>query len=74
MRLEAVIRESRDYSAREIIERLRSAVAKFCQGAEQQDDLTAVVLKRKFAGHAADVVTTKTEVADHSTLQPSLAI
>ena len=73
-RLEVVIRESRDYSATEIIARLRAAVAKFCQGAEQQDDLTAVVLKRKFAGHAAEAVTAKTEVADHSTLQPSLAI
>jgi hypothetical protein len=69
-----VIRESRDYSAEEIIARLRAAVAKFCQGEEQQDDLTAIVLKRKFAVHAADVVIAKTEVADHSTLQPSLAI
>jgi serine phosphatase RsbU (regulator of sigma subunit) len=73
-RLKAVIRESRDYSAEEIIARLRAAVAKFCQGEEQQDDLTAIVLKRKFAVHAADVVIAKTEVADHSTLQPSLAI
>lgn len=73
-RLEAVIRESRDYSATEIIARLRAAVAKFCQGTEQQDDLTAVVLKRKFAGHAAEFVAAKTEIADRSTLQPSLAI
>jgi serine phosphatase RsbU (regulator of sigma subunit) len=73
-RLEAVIRESRDYSATEIIARLRAAVAKFCQGTEQQDDLTAVVLKRKFAGHAAEFVSAQTEVTDRSTLQPSLAI
>jgi serine phosphatase RsbU (regulator of sigma subunit) len=31
-RLEAVIRESRDCRAAEVIERLRSAVASFCQG------------------------------------------
>ena len=46
-RLEAVIRESRDYSAEEVISRLRSAVAHFCRGTEQMDDLTAVILKRK---------------------------
>ena len=46
-RLEAVIRESRDCSAEEVIARLRTAVEKFCQGTEQKDDLTAVVLKRK---------------------------
>jgi serine phosphatase RsbU (regulator of sigma subunit) len=48
-RLEAVIRESRDCSAEGLIEHLRSAVASFCKGTEQQDDLTAVVLKRKTA-------------------------
>ena len=73
-RLEAVIRDSRDYSAKEIIARLRTAVAKFCQGTEQQDDLTAVVLKRKFSGHVAELVSAKSEVADRSALQPSLAI
>jgi serine phosphatase RsbU (regulator of sigma subunit) len=46
-RLEDVIRESRDHSANEIIERLRVAVKDFCQGTEQKDDLTAVVLKRR---------------------------
>ena len=46
-RLEAVIRESRDCSAEEVIARLRTAVEKFCKGTEQMDDLTAVVLKRK---------------------------
>ena len=46
-RLETVIRESRDCSAAEVIARLRSAVESFCQGTEQKDDLTAVVLKRK---------------------------
>lgn len=46
-RLEAVIRESRDYPAAEVIARLRSAVEKFCEGTAQNDDLTAVILKRK---------------------------
>ena len=46
-RLEKVIRESCDYSPAEVIERLRSAVAGFCEGTKQMDDLTAVVLKRK---------------------------
>jgi len=46
-RLEEVIRESRDARAEEGIARLRSAVEKFCKGAEQKDDLTAVILKRK---------------------------
>jgi serine phosphatase RsbU (regulator of sigma subunit) len=46
-RLEAVIRESRDYSAEDVIARLRSAVANFCKGTVQKDDLTAVILKRK---------------------------
>jgi serine phosphatase RsbU (regulator of sigma subunit) len=73
-RLEAVIRDSRDYSAKEIIARLRTAVAKFCEGTEQQDDLTAVVLKRKFNSHTTRFVSTKSEAAERSALQPSLAI
>jgi len=46
-RLENVIRESRDYSAQEVIACLRTAVETFCKGTKQQDDLTAVVIKRK---------------------------
>lgn len=46
-RLEAVIRSSRDCQAEEVIARLRSAVASFCKGTEQQDDLTAVIVRRK---------------------------
>jgi serine phosphatase RsbU (regulator of sigma subunit) len=46
-RLEAVLRDSRDLPAEEVIVRLRSAVASFCQGTEQKDDLTAVILRRK---------------------------
>src|SRR5688572_8233712 len=48
-RLELVIRQSHDCSAEQVIARLRSAVKSFCQGTEQKDDLTAVVLKRKAA-------------------------
>ena len=48
-RLEAVIHQSRDCTAEEVITRLRSSVERFCQGTEQKDDLTAVVLKRKAA-------------------------
>ena len=46
-RLDQTIREARDFPAEEVIARLRSAVESFCQGTEQKDDLTAVVLKRK---------------------------
>ena len=45
-RLEAVLRESRDLSAEEIVGNLRKAVADFCRGTKQMDDLTAVILKR----------------------------
>jgi serine phosphatase RsbU (regulator of sigma subunit) len=47
-RLQAMIRESRDCSAEGVIARLRSSVGSFSKGTEQKDDLTAVVLKRKF--------------------------
>jgi len=46
-RLEKTIREARDCSANEVIERLRSAVQNFANGTQQKDDLTIVVLKRK---------------------------
>ena len=46
-RLKTTIREARDCTAEQVIARLRSSVEKFCNGTEQQDDLTAVVLKRK---------------------------
>jgi serine phosphatase RsbU (regulator of sigma subunit) len=46
-RLEAVIRDSRDLTSNQIIENMRSAVVSFCRGTKQQDDLTAVILKRK---------------------------
>ena len=50
-RLEAVIHQSRDYNAEEIIAKLRSSVERFCKGTEQKDDLTAIVLKRGAALH-----------------------
>jgi len=46
-RLEAVIRDARDDPAANVIEKLRSAVVNFTRGTEQQDDLTAVIVKRK---------------------------
>ena len=46
-RLKETIREARDCSAEEVITRLYAAVQDFSKGTEQNDDLTAVVLKRK---------------------------
>jgi serine phosphatase RsbU (regulator of sigma subunit) len=48
-RLETTIRQARDCSAIEVIAKLRAAVESFCQGTEQKDDLTAVVLKRSMS-------------------------
>ena len=53
-RLESVILKSQDCGAEEIIARLRNAVDEFCEGTEQKDDLTAVILKRKPAEAWAD--------------------
>ena len=46
-RMETVLKESRDLAAAEVIDRLKDAVDKFSQGTAQNDDLTAVVLRRK---------------------------
>ena len=46
-RLEQTIREARDRPAEGVILSLRLSVESFCQGTEQKDDLTAIVLKRK---------------------------
>ena len=46
-RLEAVLRRSRDRSAEGVVGGLLAAVADFCKGTRQKDDLTAVILKRK---------------------------
>ena len=45
-RMEEVLRASRDYPASEIIAQLYEAVIKFSSGTKQQDDLTAVLVKR----------------------------
>ena len=45
-RLEEVIRASRDAASSEIIGRLYDAVVRFSKGTKQQDDLTAVIIKR----------------------------
>jgi len=47
-RLEEAIRGSREKSSDEIISTLYRAVVHFSGGTKQQDDLTAVVIKRKF--------------------------
>jgi serine phosphatase RsbU (regulator of sigma subunit) len=44
--MEGVIRASRDLAPSEIISRLYNAVANFSNGTKQQDDLTAVIIKR----------------------------
>ena len=49
-RLKDTIQQARDCSAEEVIARLYTAVKHFSRGTEQQDDLTAVVLKRKNHG------------------------
>jgi len=41
-----VIRASRDLASSEIIARLYEAVTRFANGTKQQDDLTAVIIKR----------------------------
>jgi len=45
-RLEDVIRSSKHLDSREIIAKLYDAVTRFSNGTKQQDDLTAVIIKR----------------------------
>lgn len=45
-RIGEVIRASRQLAALEIIAQLYGAVTKFSNGTKQQDDLTAVIIKR----------------------------
>jgi serine phosphatase RsbU (regulator of sigma subunit) len=45
-RLQEVIRASRDFAPDEIISKLYQSVASFSNGTRQQDDLTAVIIKR----------------------------
>lgn len=44
-RMLAVLRDNRHQSAAQIVDALYLAVREFCKGAEQQDDVTAIVLK-----------------------------
>ncbi|PAW83168.1 MAG: hypothetical protein B9S33_14205 [Pedosphaera sp. Tous-C6FEB] len=44
-RMLAVLRAQRERPASEIVQALYQAVREFCRGAEQQDDVTAIVLK-----------------------------
>ncbi|HEY4784301.1 MAG TPA: SpoIIE family protein phosphatase, partial [Chthoniobacterales bacterium] len=46
LRMEESIRSSRDSPPAEIITRLYEAVNTFSRGTKQQDDLTAVIIKR----------------------------
>jgi serine phosphatase RsbU (regulator of sigma subunit) len=46
MRMKKIIRFSRDLRSHEIIANLYDAVINFSQGTTQQDDLTAVMIKR----------------------------
>lgn len=46
-RVQEIIRATKDLPPEEIISRLYSAVIAFSGGTQQQDDLTAVILKRK---------------------------
>src|SRR5436190_11263714 len=45
-RTKEVIRVSRDWASQEIIAQLYDAVSRFSNGSKQQDDLTAVIIKR----------------------------
>ena len=45
-RMEEEIRASRDAASSEIIGKLYQAVIRFSKGTTQQDDLTAVIIKR----------------------------
>jgi len=49
-RLGETIRQASDLPAKEIISSLHAAVLQFAEGTEQQDDLTAVIVKREPAG------------------------
>jgi serine phosphatase RsbU (regulator of sigma subunit) len=62
-RLNDTIIQARDCSADEVITRLYDAVKSFSKGTEQNDDLTAVVLKRKDTGGPLRDETAENELA-----------
>lgn len=61
-RLRDTIRGARDCSANEVIVKLYTAVKDFSRGTEQQDDLTAVVIKRKITSTAKRVAAAENEL------------
>jgi serine phosphatase RsbU (regulator of sigma subunit) len=61
-RLSNMIREARDCSANEVIARLYTAVTDFSRGTKQEDDLTAVVIKRKTTATAKRVEAAENEL------------
>lgn len=73
-RLDAVMHESRDCTPNEIISRLRSAVVTFCRGTKQQDDLTAVILKRKVRNGDFGVKETRSEQKTSHPTSESLVV
>ena len=66
-RLKTTIREAKDCSAEEVIRKLYAAVKKFSRGTEQNDDLTAVVLKRKITTAAKTTEVTQNELVASTT-------
>jgi len=61
-RLKETICQARDCSADEVIAKLNTAVKQFSRGTEQNDDLTAVVLKRKTTTAAKTVQKAQNEL------------
>ena len=61
-RLRDTIQEARDCPANEVITRLYAAVKNFSRGTKQQDDLTAVVIKRKTTTTPKRVETAENEL------------
>jgi serine phosphatase RsbU (regulator of sigma subunit) len=51
-RIETTIRAGRELTAADLIARLYQNVLDFAAGTEQEDDLTAVVIKRRVEGRA----------------------
>ena len=61
-RLKDTIHQARDGSADEVIAKLHAAVKHFARGTQQNDDLTAVVIKRKITTAAQKYEVAQTEL------------
>lgn len=61
-RLKETIHQARDCSAGEVITKLHTAVKNFAGGTQQNDDLTAVVIKRKITAAAQKYEAAQTEL------------